>query len=1053
MACGLAVADTPAASSVLASGERRQATIVFSDLSGYTALNTTVDPEEVEAVLANIKASALTVIERHGGTVNQFVGDEVMALFGVPVARRDDARHAVAAALELHRVVDDMAPALQARLGRILSLHTGIDTGLIVARRSDTRGGAFTVTGDAVNTAARLRSAAASGEVLVSHTTWQQVADFFHADVPTAVQVKGKEQALWVHRVYAERSSRETAIKPIVGRDDELREFLAVAQTCRDRGKGRVVVVRGDPGVGKSRLVSEFVHGAEARGYSCHAAVVLDFGAQTGRDAVRSLTRSLLGLKLGADEAERRAAIEHAAAAPEIGPDRAVPLYDLVDVPPPPLQRALIAAMNVASRDTESLRTLCTLVIHESTQRPVLLLVDDIHWADPWTLARLAALATVAKNHALLLVMTTRFAGDPTSGAWRAALHGSPLISVDLGPLLPADALRLAASASPASDAIRQLCVQRAEGNPLFLEQLLLNAGEMQQADLPGSIQALVHARLDRLDSADKAALQAASVLGQRFGIASLRHVAADPACNCDVLIAHFLVRFDGDEFMFCHALICDGAYASLLHSSRRQLHVRAAEWYVSHDAVLAAEHFERGNDARAPQAFLVASNAAAAQFRFEPALALAERGLRLASQRPTRFAIQMACAHWLIELGRAAEAVELCGAALPACEGLAERAQALILQAAGMRLNDRIDEGLAALQEAQPLAEQAGLALELSHLHHLRGNLLFPLGRPAECLHAHEQALAHAIEAGSLEAQAAALGGLGDAQYLHGRMAAANEQFVKCVALARERGFGRLEVANLPMIGWTQLHLNELRGAVELGHQAIDLAMRAAQPRAELIARVMVVWIDGLIRCSADAVSEPLDRALALAGSLRAKRFEGQLYGCRALVALRSGQRGLARMHAENALGICREHGMGHTGPWILGVVALVEIDPTARAAAIAEGEAELLRGCVSHNHIFFRDMAIDAALESHDWSLVESLCAKLEAYTAAQPLPFSDFLITRGRALARLGREGCDAALLAELSRLRDQAVECELNCALPALNDALAAANAQLPAQGPH
>ncbi len=143
--------------------ERRHATVMFSDLSGYTALNEAFDPEEVEQIMARIKREAVAVIERHGGRVNQFVGDEVMALFGIPITRRDDPRRAVTAALELHAVVDTIASSLSARLGRVLSMHSGIQTGLVIARRSDSRSGDYTVTGDTVNTAARLRGLAQPG--------------------------------------------------------------------------------------------------------------------------------------------------------------------------------------------------------------------------------------------------------------------------------------------------------------------------------------------------------------------------------------------------------------------------------------------------------------------------------------------------------------------------------------------------------------------------------------------------------------------------------------------------------------------------------------------------------------------------------------------------------------------------------------------------------------------------------------------------------------------------------------------------------------------------
>ena len=1016
---------------------------MFSDLSGYTAMNESLDPEEVEATLVRIKDAAESAIERWGGTVNQFVGDEVMALFGVPLARRDDARHAVSAALELHRIVDTMAIHLQASGGQALQLHTGIACGLVVTRRSDQRAGDFTVIGDTVNTAARLRSLAAPGELVVSDGVWQQVSSEFDTDAGQLAEVKGKEKPLRVYRVHGDRGAGERQLPEIFGRDEEVQEFRTIVDACRRRGRGRVVVVRGDPGLGKSRLVAEFIREARAAGLGCHAAAVLDFGAQTGRDAVRSLARSLLRLSPTADEDARSAAVERAVALLSPAPAEELALHDLAGVAPPPALRTLLAAMSLAARDSGSLGALRALATHACGTAPLLLVVDDIHWADAWTLDRLAALAALARSHPLLLVMTTRFAGDPTALAWRAALHGAPLIGIDLGPLLPDDALRMAARASTAPEAMMRSCVARAEGNPLFLEQLLLSAQDARSETLPGSIQALVHARMDRLSARDKAALQAASVLGQRFTLDALRHLLDDPVSDCSVLTEHFLVRPDGAELMFCHALIRDGAYASLLHSSRRPLHVRAAAWFGSREPALAAEHLDRGGDAGAPLAYLAASRAEAAQWRFEPALLLAQRGLEIAGDRATRLELQMARIQCLIELGRATDAVDGCRLALQLCEGPGERARALVRQAAAMRLNDRIDEGLAALDEAQPLAEQAGMALELSRLHHLRGNLLFPLGRPDECLQAHEHALAHAITAGSIEAQAAALGGLGDAEYLRGRYATANGQFMQCVALARDHALGRLEVANLPMVGWTLLHLNEMRRAVEVGHAAIELAQRAAQPRAEMLARVMVLWVEGLIRGNADAAEAQLERALPLTRALGAKRFEAQVLGCSALASLRRGDGDAARVDADMALAICLEHGMGHIGPWILGILAQLEADPSARVLAQARADAELGRSCVSHNHVFLRDLGIDTALIACDWAGAEAQCASLEAYTSAQPLPFADFLIARGRALASWGRGWREPGLCDELARLHDVAMACELKIAAQFIAEALTTA----------
>ena len=1014
---------------------------MFSDLSGYTALNEALDPEEVETLMARIKQRAIEVVESRGGTVNQFVGDEVMALFGVPVAHRDDARNAVAAALELHAAVGELLAPLSLPLEEVLELHTGINTGLVVARRSDARAGDYALTGDAVNTAARLRGLARPGEVVVSASTWLLVSDFFQADAGEPVAVKGKEHPLVAYRVLGERIAPAAGGVELVGREEERRDFRAMVEACAERKRSRVVIVRGDPGVGKSRLVGDFLATAGAAGFSCHSAAVLDFGAETGRDAVRSLARSLAGVPGNVAESARREAIERSAASGTMNAaERQLFLYDLLDVAPPPELRALAAAMSTAAREQGSLHALCDLAAAAGATAPLLLAIEDIHWADAWTLERLAALAVLAGRQPLLLVMTTRFAGDPTAGAWRTALHGAPVVGIDLGPLGPDDSLRLATLASSMPAPLVASCVERAEGNPLFLLQLLLNAGEGAQALLPGSIQALVHTRIDRLAAADKSALQAAAVLGQRYSLEALRHLIDDDRYDCRLLADHFLVRADGAEFMFCHALIRDGVYASMLHKRRRVLHTRAGEWFARDDLSLAAEHFDRAEDPRAAATYLKASETAADQFRYAAALTLVERGLALAAEQGTRFAMLMTRGRLLGELGRSSEAIDACRTALETAASAGERATAMIAMAAGMRLSDRIAEGLATLAEAQPLAEAAGLAHELSRLHHLRGNLLFPLGRAAECLAEHERARGHARASGSLEAEAAAIGGLGDAYYLQGRMRSANRQFRDCVALAREHGFGRLEVANLSMIGWTAVHLAEVGEAVVVGLEAIQLAMRASQPRAEILARSLVHAMEGRFRLHLDAAERHAEPALSLIRSLGAKRFEAQMFAVNAVIQLHRRDRPAARELADHALAICREHGMGHTGPFVYGVCALVETEPARRVDLLEEGARQLALGCVSHNHLQLPELAIDALLEIGDWDGVERNCQRIRRYTADEPLAMCDFIADRGEALARMGRGDRGPALRSTLAELHRLGVRLELNSFLPALEQGL-------------
>ena len=353
------------------------------------------------------------------------------------------------------------------------------------------------------------------------------------------------------------------------------------------------------------------------------------------------------------------------------------------------------------------------------------------------------------------------------------------------------------------SEALLRSCVERAEGNPLFLEHLLLNAGDVGAASLPGSIQALIQARMDWLLPNDKHALQAAAVWGLCVPLSALRHLLGEPDFDARTLVEQFLLRSDGDELAFSHALIRDGAYSSLLHAKRRELHLAAAQWIEDRDVALAAEHYERAQDERAP-VYLRASETMIEKFKYAEALALVERGLPLANAQPAQFKLRLARAKLLLENARAAESIDAGRAALEVAQSGADRAFALIEIASGMRLLDRQVEGLALLDEAQPLAEQAGIALDLSRLHHLRGNLLYAMNHATQCQQSHERALEFARQAGSVEAEAKALGGIGDAYYAQGRIRKAHEVFTRCVALAREHGLLRVEASYLTMLGVT---------------------------------------------------------------------------------------------------------------------------------------------------------------------------------------------------------------------------------------------------------
>ena len=274
-------------------------------------------------------------------------------------------------------------------------------------------------------------------------------------------------------------------------------------------------------------------------------------------------------------------------------------------------------------------------------------------------------------------------------------------MTIDLGPLQPSEANALAGAYLDALGELAQRCVERAAGNPLFLEQLLRHAEESAEGGVPGSIRSLVQARLDRLALPDKRALQAASVLGQRFTAEALAALLDQPGWNCADLVRHLLVRPQGDHFLFAHALIQEGVYDTLLRSRRRELHRRAADWFRNRDLTLCAQHLDRGDDDGAPRAYLEAARAQAAEYRTERALRLVERGVALARKRADVSALSLLRGEILHDFGSIPESIAAFEQALAVADVDIERCRAWLGLAAGLRVTDRFDEAFAMLDKA----------------------------------------------------------------------------------------------------------------------------------------------------------------------------------------------------------------------------------------------------------------------------------------------------------------------------------------------------------------
>jgi class 3 adenylate cyclase len=513
-------------------GERRQVTILFADISGFTALSQQLDAEEVRELVTRFTALVDGIVIGYGGTVDKHIGDAVMALFGAPRAHDDDPLRAARAALDIHEALARSNETAR----HPIEAHVGIASGEVVA---GTIGRAaahdYTVLGDSVNLAARLVGVAASGLTVISDGVQRALRGRGMCDALGEMALKGLSApaSVWGLRgisgdaVFASGGA-------FVGREAELEQFRSIVGACLGRRAGRVIFVRGEAGIGKTRLVEEMRRYADAQGFAIHRSLVLDFGVSKSQDPIRALLQSLLGLSPASDPAERLRAAEGLVAEGVVAPDRRVFLHDLLDLPQTAEWRALDDAMDNAARNRGKRALTAALAANACRHCPTLLIVEDLHWADPQVLAHLAALASAIADGPGLLVMTSRVEGDPLDLAWRASCRGTPFETIDLGPLRHDEALSLAGSFIDATQRVALACIERAAGNPLFLEQLLRSAEEGREDAVPASVQSLVLARMDRLAPRDRQAFQAAAVIGQRFALALLRRLIAASDYACD---------------------------------------------------------------------------------------------------------------------------------------------------------------------------------------------------------------------------------------------------------------------------------------------------------------------------------------------------------------------------------------------------------------------------------------------------------------------------------------------------------------------------------------
>ncbi|HWA48344.1 MAG TPA: adenylate/guanylate cyclase domain-containing protein [Dongiaceae bacterium] len=1025
----------PPISRLADTSERRPVAVLYADLAQFTQLTAGRDPEETQRLLAQYFEAVDGVVLDHGGTVDKHIGDAVMALFGAPVAHGDDALRAAQTAGAIHQRL----AALSEEIGESLRAHIGVALGEVLAGHVGSASHAtYTVTGEAANLAARLMNAAPPGATWVDGAIADEIADTLPCVAQPGVSLKGMN-AIPVFAIAASAIEGRTpeAARPLrrmVGRRAEMAQIAALIEGAMD-GQGGALLVRGDPGIGKTTLLRETVRNAEERGFAAIQARVLDFGATRETEVGAALCAGLLAeVAPGPRQQALAGAIAGGALPAELAPFAA----DLLSLAQNPTDLDLLRSMDEAARERGRARTLGTLLRAAARRRPLLVIVEDVHWAGRAVLGRLAELAAAAGESAAILLLSSRIDGDPIDAGWRALARDALASTIELRPLTETDAAQLAGNLSLESGDFVRRCIERAEGNPLFLEQLLRSRALDQDGKLPPSLHGVVLARLDRLDALDRRAVETAAILGQRFRLADLRTLLNEPGYQATELERRHLIRPEGGELAFAHALIRDGVYAALTKERCNHLHRAAASMFAARDPVLMAEHLDRANDSVAPTAYLRAARAESAAFHVERALALAQRGLQIATSPDDRFDLAMEVGKLHRDLGQGEPALAAYEIAVGQAGDDRRKLLATIGLAACNRLLGRVKDALAQADLALASPALADDALLQAELQHLRGNLHFAAGNLDECRAAHQAALAAADQAQSKEWRIRALGGMGDLGYASGTTETARRYFQECVTLADQEGLLRVATANRCMLADCRLFSLDVAEALRDIEMALACARQIGDRYLEMFSMQCRSFVH-LITGHNEEAAASTEQALVLSRALKSDRYTYILLATMAATAdvtVSSAQR---MQYCQEALELAERTSMAFGGPLVLAITAQCEPDPDKQPVWIKRGEELLARSPLAHNQILFRRHAIDWAIERRQWSEARRFAEQLRAFCAArEPIPYVEFVAERALAISDLAEAPGDPVAVARLRSVRDKARARDLRFAFPVLED---------------
>ncbi len=646
---------------------RKYVTVLFSDLSGYTAMSETLDPEEVKEIMGRIYGEIVQVVVKYEGHIDKFIGDAVMVLFGIPLAHEDDPVRAIRAAHEIHEVVKGLSPSLEKKIGRPLAMHTGINTGVVVTGEINLEKGIHGVLGDTINVASRLCSLAKPDEIIIGHETYHEAEGYFHLEEKEPATVKGKAEPI---RIYKVLSAREAPSKThrlsglraeLIGRRVEMAQLQEAVENLK-QGNASIFSIIGDAGTGKSRLIEEFRDTLNLDEVQWREGHAYAYSQNIPYFPLIDLLNRAWQIREGDHPDEVRLKVEWGAQAligerkdliPYVGSLYALPYQEIEQVSPENWKTRLHEAIQLI------LASLCK-------RAPTIVCIEDLHWTDPSSVELLRNILIDLKYPVIFLCIYRPSFSLFTS---HQAASIRSYDEIRLQDLSPSDAQDMVGSLLKTEAIPRQLRTfirDKAEGNPFYLEEVINSLIETDvliqdngswkltrpftEKDIPSTVQGVISARLDRLERETKRILQEASVIGRSFLYEILTRISVLKEYIDKSLTS--LERLDliktrtlqpELEYIFKHALAQEVVYQGLLIKERRVIHekIGAVMEELFHDRLpefyetLAYHYALSENTQKAYEYLKLAGDKAARSYAHSEAIRFYREALKILDTQP----------------------------------------------------------------------------------------------------------------------------------------------------------------------------------------------------------------------------------------------------------------------------------------------------------------------------------------------------------------------------------------------------------------------------------